>query len=97
MTDQILIMNKLKKWFWFFGVLPLVISYLLCLNFSAEYLDIALIERPSNTLHYMGELLAYTTLCLAIMMIIWCNINAFRVHKIASKITALEFGIFVTI
>ena len=97
MTDQILIMNKLKRWFWFFGVSPLVISYLMCLNFTAEYLDIALIERPSNTLHYMGELLGYTTLCLAIMMIIWCNINAFRVYKIASKITALEFKTYKNI
>ena len=72
MTDQILIMNKLNKWFWYFGVLPLVISYLMCLNFTAEYLSIAMIERPSITLRYMGELLGFTTLGLAIIMIIWC-------------------------
>ena len=65
-----LIKDKLDRWFWYYGVLPLVCAYIICLNFTAEYLDIALIERPSNTLHYMGELLGYTTLCLAIMMII---------------------------
>ena len=91
MTDQILFMNKLNKWFWYFGVLPLVISYLMCLNFTAEYLSIAMIERPSITLKYMGELLGFTTLGLAIIMIIWCIINAFRVHKIASKIKVSEF------
>ena len=84
-------MNKLNNWFWYFGVLPLVISYLMCLNFTAEYLSIAMIERPSITLRYMGELLGFTTLGLAIIMIIWCVINSFRVHKIASKIKVSEF------
>ena len=63
----------------------------MCLNFTAEYLSIAMIERPSITLKYMGELLGFTTLGLAIIMIIWCIINAFRVHKIASKIKVSEF------
>ena len=91
MTDQIFIMNKLNKWFWYFGVLPLTISYLMCLNFTAEYIQINLISNPSITLFYMGELLFHITLILVIIMILWCNINAFQVKKISSKITSSEF------
>ena len=92
MTDQLL-NSKLNKWFWYCGVLPLTTSYLICLNFTAEFIDISLVERPSTTLFYMGELLGYTTLGLAIIMIFWCNINAMQVHKISSKITKSEFRI----
>ena len=91
MTDQIFIMNKLNKWFWYFGVLPLTISYLMSLNFTAEYIQINLISNPSITLFYMGELLFDITLILVIIMILWCNINAFQVKKISSKITSSEF------
>ena len=93
MHDELLIMNKLNRWFWFYGVFPLVISYLICLNFAAEFVDITLKERPSITLFYMGELLGYTTLGMAVVMILWCNINAIRVHKISSQITSSKFKI----
>ena len=91
MTDQILIMNKLNRWFWYFGVLPLVISYFMCLNFVAEYIQIHLTSNPSITLLYMGELLFFVTLGLVILMVLWCNINAFRVFKISSEITSSKF------
>ena len=91
MTDQILIMNKLNRWFWYFGVLPLVISYFMCLNFVAEYIQIHLTSNPSITLLYMGELLFFITLSLVILMVLWCNINAFRVIKISSEITFSKF------
>ena len=55
MHDELLIMNKLNRWFWFYGVFPLVISYLICLNFAAEFVDITLKDRPSITLFYMGD------------------------------------------
>ena len=70
MTDQILIMNKLNRWFWYFGVLPLVISYFMCLNFVAEYIQIGLISNPSITILYMGKLLFFVTLGLVILMVL---------------------------
>ena len=91
MTDQILIMNKLNRWFWYFGVLPLVISYFMCLNFVADYIQIHLTSNPSITLLYMGELLFFVTLGLVILMVFWCNIDAFRVFKISSEITSSKF------
>ena len=92
MTDQILIMNKLKRWFWYFGVIPLVFAYVICLNFIAEFVDIILSEKhKSITISYMAELLFYSTLGIACMMIMWCFINAVRVFIISSKITSPEF------
>ena len=91
MTDQIFIMNKLNRWFWYSGVLPLVISYVICLNFVAEYIQIQLTSNPSITLFYMGELLFHITLVLVLIMILWCNVNAFQVKRISSKITSSEF------
>ena len=92
MTDQILIMDKLRKWFWFFGVLPLVSAYVICLNFTAEFVHILLIEKNrSITMSYMGELLFYSTLGMSCLMIVWCIINAVRVFIISSKITSPEF------
>ena len=90
MTDQILIMDKLRKWFWYYGVLPLVVAYVICLNFAAEFVNIVVIENRSITLYYMGELLYYTTVGIAFLMIIWCIINAIRVYIISSQITAPE-------
>ena len=91
MTDQTLIMNKLNRWFWYFGVLPLIISYIFCLNFTAEYIKISLKFTQSPTEFYMGELLGFTTIGLACLMIFWCNINIMYVHKVASKITSNKF------
>ena len=91
MSDQIFIMNKLNRWFWYSGVLPLVISYVMCLNFVAEYIHINLTSNPSITLFYMGELLFHITLVLVLIMILWCNVNAFQVKRISSKITSSEF------
>ena len=90
MNDQILIMGKLRKWFWYYGVLPLVVAYVICLNFAAEFVNIVVIENRSITLYYMGELLYYSTVGIAFLMIIWCLINAIRVYIISSKITAPE-------
>ena len=90
MTDQILLMGKLRKWFWYYGVLPLVVAYVICLNFAAEFVNIVVIENRSITLYYMGELLYYTTVGIAFFMIIWCIINAIRVYIISSKITTPE-------
>ena len=90
MTDQILLMGKLRKWFWYYGVLPLVVAYVICLNFAAEFVNIVVIENRSITLYYMGELLYYTTVGIAFFMIIWCILNAIRVYIISSKITAPE-------
>ena len=90
MTDQILLMGKLRKWFWYYGVLPLVVAYVICLNFAAEFVNIVVIENRSITLYYMGELLYYSTVGIAFSMIIWCIINAIRVYIISSKITAPE-------
>ena len=90
MTDQILIMGKLRKWFWYYGVLPLVVAYVICLNFAAEFVNIVVIDNRSITLYYMGELLYYSTVGIAFLMIIWCLINAIRVYIISSKITAPE-------
>ena len=56
MTDQILIMGKLRKWFWYYGVLPLVVAYVICLNFAAEFVNIVVIftvvlEGVNGNLH----------------------------------------------
>ena len=83
-------MDKLRKWFWYYGVLPLVVAYVICLNFAAEFVNIVVIENRSITLYYMGELLYYSTVGIAFLMIIWCIINAIRVYIISSQITALE-------
>ena len=91
MTDQILLMGKLRKWFWYYGVLPLVFAYLICLNFSAEFVNILVIANRSITLYYMAELLYYSTFGIGCLMIVWCIINAVRVYIISSKITAPEF------
>ena len=73
-----LIIDKLDRWFWYYGVLPLVFAYIICLNFTAEFVDILLIERDrSITLSYMGVMLFYSTLGMAFLMIFWCIINAF--------------------
>ena len=56
-------------------------------------MDITLKDRPSITLFYMGELLGYTTLGMAVVMTLWCNVNAHRVYKIASQITSSKFKI----
>ena len=60
--DQIILKEKLNKWFWYYGVLPLVISYVFCLNFAAEMLLIKMTLQWSGTLFYMGELLFYMSL-----------------------------------
>ena len=87
-----LIIDKLNRWFWYYGVLPLVFAYVICLNFIAEFVHILLIEKNrSITMSYMGELLFYSTLGMAFLMIVWCIINAVRVYIISSKITAPEF------
>jgi len=92
MTDQMLIIDKLDRWFWYYGVLPLVFAYIICLNFTAEFVDILMIEQDrSITLSYMGAMLFYSTLGMAFLMIFWCIINAVRVYVISSKITAPEF------
>ena len=86
MNDQILIIDKYKRWFWYFGVLPLVITYLICLNFIAEFFSIAFIEKPSITLGYMASLLFYVTLGVALLMILWCVVNTIQVYMISFKI-----------
>ena len=93
MNDQILIIDRYKRWFWYFGVLPLVTSYLICLNFIAEFLSIVDIEKPSITLGYMASLLFYVTLGLALLMILWCVVNTIRVYIISFKIKLPEFRI----
>jgi len=93
MNDQILIIDKYKRWFWYFGVLPLVITYLICLNFIAEFLSIVVIEKPSITLSYMASLLFFITIGLALLMILWCLINTIRVYMISFKIKLPEFRI----
>ena len=93
MSDQILIIDKYKRWFWYFGVLPLVTSYLICLNFTAEMISIAAIEKPSITLHYMLALLLFTTLGFILLMILWCIINIIRTYIISSRIKLSEFRI----
>ena len=84
--DQIILKEKLDKWFWYYGVLPLVISYVFCLNFAAEMILIKMTLQWSGPLFYMGELLFYTTLGLACLMMIWCIINAARVFIILSNL-----------
>ena len=93
MTDQTLIMNKLNKWFWYYGVLPLVISYIICLNFAVEFFQIKVAFNPSITKFYMAEMLGYTTLGLAFVMIVWCNVIVTCVHKISSKLISFDFKI----
>ena len=93
MNDQMLIIDKYKRRYWYFGVLPLVTTYLICLNFIAEFFSIALIEKPSITLGYMASLLFYVTLGLALLMILWCLINTIRVYVISFKIKLPEFRI----
>ena len=91
MNDQMLIIDKYKRWFWYFGVLPLVTTYLICLNFIAEFFSIAFIEKPSITLGYMASLLFYVTLGLALLMILWCVVNTIQVYMISFKIKLPEF------
>ena len=93
MNDQMLIIDKYKRWFWYFGVLPLVITYLICLNFIAEFLSIVDIEKPSITLGYMASLLFYVTVGLALLMILWCVVNSIQVYMISFKIKSPEFRI----
>ena len=93
MSDQLLIIDKYRRWFWYFGVLPLIASYLICLNFIAEFLSIVVIEKPSITLSYMASLLFFITIGLALLMILWCLINTIRVFKISFKINLPEFKI----
>ena len=89
--DQIILKNKLDKWFWSYGVLPLIVLYIICLNFTAEMIQIKMTLQWAGTLFYMGELLFYTTLGLACLMVIWCIVNAARVFIISSKIEFEEF------
>jgi len=93
MTDQLLIVDKYRRWFWYFGVLPLVASYLICLNFIAEFLSIVVLQKPSITHSYMASLLFFITIGLAILMILWCLINTIQVYKISFKIKLPEFKI----
>ena len=93
MSDQLLIIDKYKRWFWYFGVLPLITSYLICLNFIAEFLSIVVIEKPSITLSYMASLLFFITIGLALLMILWCLINTIWVFTISFKIKLPEFRI----
>ena len=93
MKDQILIVNKLNKWFWFYGVLPLFTCYILCLNFAVEFFLIKLEIKPSITKYYMGELLGFTILGFACIMILWCNVVAIRVHGISSNISTPNFKV----
>lgn len=93
MSDQLLIIDKYRRWFWYFGVLPLVASYLICLNFIAEFLSIVVLLKPSITQSYMASLLFFITIGLALLMILWCLINTIRVYKISFKINLPEFKI----
>lgn len=86
-----LVINKLNKSFWSYGVLPLIISYVLCLNFTAEMMQIKMTLQWAGTLFYMGELLFYTTLGMACLMVVWCIINAVRIFIISSKIDREDF------
>lgn len=89
--DQIILKNKLDKWFWSYGVLPLIVLYIICLNFTAEMIQIKMTLQWAGTLFYMGELLFHITLGLACLMVIWCIVNAARVFIISSKIEFEEF------
>ena len=93
MSDQLLIIDKYKRWYWYFGVLPLVTSYLICLNFIAEFLSIVVLLKPSITQSYMASLLFFITIGLALLMILWCLINIIRVYMISFKIKLPEFRI----
>ena len=93
MSDQLLIIDKYRRWFWYFGVLPLVVSYLICLNFIAEFLSIVVLQKPSITQSYMASLLFFITIGLALLMILWCLINTIRVYEISFKIKLPEFKI----
>ena len=93
MNYQILIIYKYKRWFWYFGVLPLVTTYLICLNFIAEFLSIVVLQKPSITQSYMASLLFFITIGLALLMILWCLINTIRVYTISFRIKLPEFKI----
>ena len=85
-TSQIQILNK---WFWYYGVLPLVTLYLICINFTAEFMYMS--PTRSRTEFFMSELLLCSTLGIASIMIVWCNINAIRVFTLSSKIEAKDY------
>ena len=93
MSDQIFIIDKYRRWFWYFGVLPLAASYIISLNFIAEFLSIVVLQKPSITQSYMASLLFFITIGLALLMILWCLINTIRVYKISFKIKLPEFRI----
>ena len=89
-TSQI---QNLNKWFWYYGVLPLVTLYLICINLVAELFQLSLVMLPTRSVteFYMSELLFWSTLGIASIMIVWCNINAIRVFTLSSKIEAQDY------
>ena len=85
-TSQI---QNLNKWFWYYGVLPLVTLYLICTNFTAEFLYMS--PTRSRTEFFMSELLFWSTLVIASIMIVWCVINAIKVFTLSSKIEVKDY------
>ena len=60
-------------------------------DFTAEMMQIKMTLQWAGTLFYMGELLFYTTLGMACLMVVWCIINAVRIFIISSKIDREDF------
>jgi hypothetical protein len=95
MTDQLLVKEKLTKWFWYWGVMPLSSLYIICLFFTLPMWHyIADDTRWNKTLtliearvDYFYRLLDFLFMGIICFMIVWSVFNAIKVFILSSKIT----------
>ena len=96
MNDQLLVKEKLTKWFWYWGVMPLSSLYIICLFFTLPMWHyIADDTRWNKTLtliearvDYFYKVLSFPFMGIICFMIVWSVFNAIRVFTLSSKITA---------
>ena len=95
MTYQLLVKEKLTKWFWYWGVMPLSSLYIICLFFTLPMWHyIADDTRWNKTLtliearvDYFYRLLDFLFMGIICFMIVWSVFNAIKVFILSSKIT----------
>ena len=95
MTDQLLVKEKLTKWFWYWGVMPLSSLYIICLFFTLPmWHHIVDDTRWNKTLtliearvDYFYRLLDFLFMGIICFMIVWSVFNAIKVFILSSKIT----------
>ncbi len=95
MIDKKLIKEKLTKWFWYWGVMPLSSLYIISLLFALPFWHYTQDDTRWNKtltliearIDYFYRLLDFLFMGIICFMIVWSVFNAIKVFILSSKIT----------